>query len=94
MSEKIIASPNPFTHILQVKINNFENDLNHCIVRLIDEKGDIQRMMGISLVDGINNILVEKLHKLSPGSYLLDVKNMDGESVFSTRLLKKDASLL
>lgn len=89
MFEQISASPNPFTNIVQVKINNAQNDSLHCIIRLIDENGNICRMMGISLVDGSNKILIDRLHTLSAGSYYLDVKNTDGKSVFGTKLLKR-----
>jgi hypothetical protein len=89
MTAQISVSPNPFINSLQIKIDGEKNDTNHFIIRLIDKNGIILRMVGISLMKGINKITIDRLQTLSDGDYYLDVKNTEGKNVFSTKLVKK-----
>jgi hypothetical protein len=89
MTAQISVNPNPFTTFLQIRIKHDQNENNHCIARLFDQKGNILRMVGITLMDGINRVSIERLHNLSSGNYYFDVKNTDGENIFSAKVVKE-----
>jgi hypothetical protein len=89
MTAQISVDPNPFKNVLQVKIEGEKNNPGHCVIRLIDQKGNILRMLGISLNEGPNKIFIDRLQALSAGNYYLDVKNTEGENIFSARLVKE-----
>ena len=89
MNMQISVSPNPFTHLVHVDIQGESKNNNHCVIRFIDQKGKILRMLGISLEPGSNKIDIDKLEDLPPGPYYLDIKNSEGEDIYSSRLVKE-----
>jgi hypothetical protein len=89
MNMQISVSPNPFTHLVRIAIQGESKIDNHCVIRFIDQKGKILRMLGISLEPGSNQIDIDKLEDLPAGAYYLDIKNSEGDDIYSARLVKE-----
>jgi hypothetical protein len=89
MTANISVSPNPFTNLVNVEIEGINENMNYCVVRLYDEKGKILKMLGVSLQNGINKVLIDRLNMLHTGKYFLDVKSIGGKSIYITSLLKQ-----
>jgi hypothetical protein len=89
MNTQISVNPNPFTRIVQINIQSENKKDNYYILSLIDQKGKILRMLGVSLLEGNNKIDIDKLDDLPAGVYYLDIKNSDGEDIYNTRLEKE-----
>ncbi len=58
------------------------------IVRMLDHEQKIIKMMSWNLKRGSNKTSLNDLESLPAGAYFLDIKNMDGENLFNTRLVK------
>ena len=83
---RISSYPREFAQFIAVEINaGREND---CIITLSNQAGRILKMMGVSLLRGQNNILLNDLETLSTGSYLLEVKDISGNFVYQSELVK------
>ena len=88
MTFEISVYPNPFEHYIMMEIT-CESDID-CIILLADVKeGKIIRMLGAGLGKGINKIPLADLHQLQLGSYQLDIKSSEGDTIYKTMLIKQ-----
>jgi hypothetical protein len=86
MTTQVSVYPNPFTTSITFEIIIEKNELS--IVRMLDKNHKIIKMMSWQLNKGTNKMLFENLEKLPAGNYFLDIINMEGTNLFSTRLEK------
>lgn len=86
MTMRISSYPHEFVHIVTIEITTAEED--YCIISLSAFSGTILRMLGVNLTKGMNAIPLLNLENLSSGSYYLDVKNTNGNNLYSTELIK------
>ncbi|MBS1915801.1 MAG: hypothetical protein JST87_05960 [Bacteroidetes bacterium] len=89
MTALISVIPNPFTTIIHVEIECLDNNINYCIVRLIDQKGKILKLVGVNVQEGSTKVSIERLKILAKGEYTLDVLTTDGKKVHSMVLTKE-----
>jgi hypothetical protein len=89
MTANISVTPNPFTTMVNVEIEGINENMNYCVVRLYDEKGKILKMLGMSLQNGTNKVLIDRLNILKAGKYFLDVKSTGGKTIYTTTLIKQ-----
>lgn len=78
--------PNPFLTTLSVEVVVETN--SSAIVRMLDHDQKIIKMLSWNLKRGSNKTSLNDLDSLPAGAYFLDIKNMDGENLFNTRLVK------
>ena len=87
MPIEISVYPNPFQTTITVEVICIEDQ--DCILLLADiQNSKIIRMLGAGLGKGLNKIPLEDLQALQSGSYQLDIKNADGDSIYKTQLIK------
>jgi len=88
MVKEISVYPNPFDYYIFLEITCDEEV--DCIILLADIKeGRIVRMLGAGLRPGINRIPLNDLELLIPGTYQLNIKTADGESIYQTKVFKQ-----
>ncbi|MBS1606098.1 MAG: T9SS type A sorting domain-containing protein [Bacteroidetes bacterium] len=88
MVKEISVYPNPFDYYIILEIT-CEEEVD-CIILLADIKeGRIVRMLGAGLKSGINRIPLHDLELLIPGTYQLNIKTADGESIYQTKVFKQ-----
>ena len=87
IATEVSVYPNPFEQLVTVEITCAEEQ--DCIILLADADNDkILRMYGAGLIKGTNMVPLSNLHSLAPGSYHLDVRTSDGETLYQTVLFK------
>jgi hypothetical protein len=85
---EISVYPNPFHASITIEVVCMENE--DYILLLADvQNSKIIRMLGAGLSKGLNTIPLEDLNALGSGSYQLDIKNADGDSIYKTQLIKQ-----
>jgi len=88
MAKEISVYPNPFDYYIILEITCDEEI--DCIILLADiTEGRIVRMLGAGLRNGINRIPLNDLQLLIPGTYQLNIKTSDGESIYQTKVFKQ-----
>ena len=88
MAKEISVYPNPFDYYIILEITCDEEI--DCIILLAEIKeGKIVRMLGASLKTGINRIPLNDLELLAPGTYQLNIKTSEGESIYQTKVFKQ-----
>jgi hypothetical protein len=88
MAKEISVYPNPFDYYIILEITCDEEV--DCIILLADIKeGRIVRMLGAGLKSGINRIPLNDLELLIPGTYQLNIKTAEGESIYQTKVFKQ-----
>ena len=85
----ISISPNPFVDSFSIDIESRQVDDSFCIVRLSDSSGKIHRMLGVGFEQGNNHVQMDRLFYLSPGTYYLNIKNIEGRDLYNAILVKK-----
>lgn len=84
----ISVFPNPFDHYVGLELTCEEK--YDCIILLADLKqSKIVRMLGAGLSSGLNKIPLDNLGPLPKGTYQLDIKSAEGETVYQTMLIKQ-----
>ena len=86
MTTQVSVYPNPFTSHLSFEISVEQNESS--IVRMLNNNQKIIKMMSWNLKKGTNKMSFENLELLPAGNYYIDIKNMEGTNLFSTRLVK------
>jgi hypothetical protein len=86
MSTQVIIYPNPFMSTLSFEVI-VDNNAS-AIVQVLDEKLKIIKMLSWHLKKGTNKTSINDLDTLPPGDYFVDIKNIDGKNLFSTKLVK------
>ncbi len=85
---EISVYPNPFNYFINIEVTCAEN--RDCIILLADlQNSKIIRMMGAGLGAGMNKIPLVNLDSLQLGSYQLDIKSAEGDTIYQTMLLKQ-----
>ena len=88
MAKEISVYPNPFDYYIILELTCDEEV--DCIILLADIKeGRIVRMLGASLRSGLNRIPLNDLELLSAGTYQLNIKTAEGESIYQTKVFKQ-----
>lgn len=86
ITTQVSIYPNPFLTSLSMEVVVEANA--SAIVRMIDQHDRIVKMLSWNLKTGSNKASLDDLESLPPGTYFVDIKNMAGESLFNTRLVK------
>ena len=85
---EISVYPNPFEGFINIEVTCPEN--RDVIILLADlQNSKIIRMLGAGLGKGLNKIPIQDLDILKKGSYQLDIKNAEGETIYKTMLIKQ-----
>lgn len=87
MITKVTAKPNPFSTTITLDVMCDQN--RHVIVRMFDEEGKIVKMFGWYLVKGTNVTAINELRHINDGSFILDIVDHDGNTLFSTTITKE-----
>ena len=88
MPTEILVYPNPFDYFINIEMTCAEQ--NDCIISLADtQNSKIIRMLGAGLGRGINKIPLAGLDTLDLGSYQLDIKSPEGDTIYKTMLVKQ-----
>ena len=86
MTTHVSVYPNPFTSTLSLEIVVEKNEST--IVRMLNEKHNIIRMLSWNLKKGTNKTSLNDLDSVPAGDYYVDIVSMDGKKMFNTRLVK------
>lgn len=86
MTTQISVFPNPFVSTLSLEMVVSTNE--SAIVRMTDEHNKIVKLLRWSLKRGTNKTTIEDLQSLPAGNYYIDIRNMEGENLFNTKLIK------
>ena len=88
MPTEISVYPNPFDRFINIEMTCAEN--KDCIILLADtQNSKIIRMLGAGLGKGVNRIPLADLDSLQFGSYQLDIKSAEGDTIYKTMLVKQ-----
>ncbi len=90
MSTQVTIFPNPFLSSLSFEII-VENNAS-AIVQMLDQQLRIIKMLSWNLKKGTNKTSIEDLEDLAAGDYFVEIKNMDGENLFATKIVKLETS--
>jgi hypothetical protein len=86
VSAKITVYPNPFISQVNLEMNSINAEV--LVVRILNQQGQVVKQNNWNLHAGNNNTTIDNLSNLSKGIYLVDVKKQNGETVYSTKLIK------
>lgn len=86
MITRVVTRPNPFVTSVTLDVACVQS--KHVIVRMFDVEEKIVKMFSWFLVKGINVTTISEVGGLLAGSYSLDIIDLDGEVLFSTKLVK------
>ncbi len=86
MSTQVSVYPNPFHTTLSCEVVVENNEF--AILRMLDQKQKIIKMLSWSLKKGTNKTSFNDLDFLPPGNYYIDIKNIDGKDLYHTKLVK------
>ena len=86
MSTQIAVFPNPFISTLSIEVTISSNQAT--IVQMTDEHQKIIKLLRWSLKKGTNKITIDELDILPAGDYHIQIKTMDGDCLFNTKLIK------
>jgi Secretion system C-terminal sorting domain len=87
MNLKVRAYPNPFGSNISLEVICEENE--QVIFRLYNPAGKVIKMSYWKLVNGMNKIILDNLERLTPGNYLIELKDQNEETLYSMELLKE-----
>jgi hypothetical protein len=88
MPIEVSVHPNPFDNFVSIEVICEEE--KNCIILLADiQNARIVRMLGAGLGPGINKIPLQNLQSLEMGSYQLDIRDPEGETIYKTKLIKQ-----
>ena len=87
MTTAVSVFPNPFNYIIRIKMTCAENE--NCIILLVESKEKvIRRILGVGLKKGTNHISLDDLQSLQLGTYQLYIKDIEGDTIYKTVLVK------
>jgi hypothetical protein len=88
MPTEVSVYPNPFKYFITIEVTCVEN--RDCIILLADlQNSKIIRMLGAGLGAGTNRIPIVNLDALELGTYQLDIKSAEGDTIYQTMLFKQ-----
>lgn len=88
MITRVVTRPNPFVTSITLDVTCVQS--KHVIVRMFDGEEKIVKMFSWFLVKGINVTTISEMGGLQAGSYSLDIIDLDGEILFTTKLVKAE----
>ena len=86
MTTQVSIYPNPFASTLSFEVVVEANE--SAIVRMLDQKQKIIKMMSWNLKKGTNKTSFNDLQSLPSGTYYIDIKNMAGNNMFNMKVDK------
>jgi hypothetical protein len=86
MVPKVIVRPNPFFTTITLDVTASTG--KHVIVRMFNSEDKIVKMFSWFLVKGINITNIGEVDILPAGAYSLDMVDLDGDVLYSTKLNK------
>lgn len=87
MNLQVRAYPNPFGSNISLEVVCQQNE--QVIFRLYNPAGKVIKMSYWKLVNGMNKIILDNLERLNSGSYLIELKDQNEETLYSTQILKE-----
>jgi hypothetical protein len=87
MATNVSVYPNPFETALSLEVFVEENE--ETIVRMVNNDQKIIKMLSWNLQKGTNKTSWDDLGSLPAGNYFVEIRNMEGKNMFSTKLIKK-----
>jgi len=87
MNLKVRAYPNPFTTSISLEVICEQDE--QVIFRLYNPAGKVIKMSYWKLVSGMNKIILDNLDRLTPGHYLVELKDQHEATLYNTDLLKE-----
>lgn len=87
MNLQVRAYPNPFGSNISLEVVCQQNE--QVIFRLYNPAGKVIKMSYWKLVNGMNKIILDNLERLNAGSYLIELKDQNEETLYSTQILKE-----
>jgi hypothetical protein len=88
IATEISVYPNPFSDFLTIEVT-CPLDVD-CIILLANlQTTRIVRMLGATLRKGFNKVPLVDLQPLVPGSYLLDIKTADGDTIHQITVVRQ-----
>jgi hypothetical protein len=86
MPNHLSAYPNPFIDSLSFEVE-IDNNIS-TIVRIFDQQGRIAKLLSWNLKKGVNKTTLAGLEGLAAGDFTMEIKDMKGNTMFSTKLTK------
>ena len=87
MNLKVRAYPNPFGSNISLEVICEQNE--QVIFRLYNPAGKVIKMSYWKLVNGMNKIILDNLERLTPGQYLIELKDHNEETLHTLTLMKE-----
>ena len=87
MNLKVRAYPNPFGSNISLEVICEQNE--QVIFRLYNPAGKVIKMRYWKLVNGMNKIILDNLERLTPGQYLIELKDHNEETLHTLTLMKE-----
>lgn len=87
MNLKVSASPNPFGATISLEVHCEQNE--QVIFRLYNPAGKVIKMSYWKLVNGVNKIILDGLDRLTPGPYLIELKDQNEETLHKVPVRKE-----
>jgi hypothetical protein len=87
MNLQVRAYPNPFGSNISLEVVCQQNE--QVIFRLYNPGGKVIKMSYWKLVSGMNKIILDNLERLNAGAYLVELKDQNEETLFSTQIVKE-----
>jgi 3'-phosphoadenosine 5'-phosphosulfate sulfotransferase len=87
MNLQVRAYPNPFGSNISLEVVCQQNE--QVIFRLYNPAGKVIKMSYWKLVSGMNKIILDKLERLNAGAYLVELKDQNEETLYSTEIIKE-----
>jgi hypothetical protein len=87
MPTHLSAYPNPFNESLSFEVE-VENNIS-TIIKIVDDGGKIVKLLSWNLKKGTNKTSLNDLESLMQGEYFVDFKDMNGNNLFSAKLVKQ-----
>lgn len=88
MTTQISVYPNPFGSTLSFEVVVQQDE--SVIVRMLDQKQRIIKLMSWSLKKGTNKTSFDDLDELPSGNYYIDITGSEGKTLFNTKLVKPE----
>ena len=87
MITKVTTRPNPFYTSITLDVTCAQS--KHVIVRMFDGEDRILKMFSWFLVKGINVTAINDVKELLTGTYCLDIIDLDGDVLYTAKLVKE-----
>lgn len=87
MNLQVRAYPNPFGSNISLEVVCEQNE--QVIFRLHNPTGKVIKMSYWKLVNGMNKIILDNLDRLTAGEYLVELKDQNEQTLYSTWLVKE-----